>query len=152
MARIINDRPGDVVQGVNDPVAASTTVRAGDLVKYSGTTGNLVPAAVGDAALLGVAASGLTTGATPNFTRDRVVVETFTAEGRYRGTLKNATTLDRTLIGQAAGFIDEGGEIRIDTAATVKQAIIVDIVERPFATNDPKEVKFQIPLSTNRVR
>lgn len=151
MARIINDRPGFVVHGVNEPLAANTTVRAGDPVKYN-ATGQIVPAAVGDTGLLGVAASALTTGATPSFARDRVVVEAFTAEGRFRGTLKNGVALDRNLIGTTAGFVNEGGEIRIDPAAAVKQALIVDIVERPFVTNDPLEVKFMIPDRANRVR
>lgn len=152
MARIINDRPGFVVDNIEEPVAPNQTIRPGDLLKYqAGNTGAVVVAAIGDTGLLGAAEHGITTGAVVT-ARDRVNITPFTAISRHRGTVKNATALDRTLIGQAAGFIDEGGEIRIDTAATVKQVLIVEIAERPFSTTDPKEVKFMVKDLNNRVR
>lgn len=152
MSPLVNARPGSVNYALNEPVAASQTIRKGDLIKYDAAK-NVVKAAIGDTPLLGFATHAITTGATPT-NSDRLIVEPFTNESLVRATVKNGTTFDRaTLVNTAAGFIDEGGEIRIDTAATVKQAVIVEIVERGgVSTVDPKEVYISIPVATNRVR
>jgi len=152
MSPLVNARPGDVNYALNEPVAINQTIRKGDLVKYDASK-NIVKAAVGDTALLGFAVAAVTTGATVS-EKDRCIVDPFHSQSLTRATIKNGTTFDRaTLVGTAAGFIDEGGEIRVDTAAAVKQAVIVEIVERGGVTtvNDPKEVYIQV-IPANRVR
>lgn len=153
MSPFVNARPGSVNYALNEPVAANQTIRKGDLVKYDASK-NVVKAAIGDTGLLGFAVHAVTTGATVS-EKDRLIVDPFHGQSLTRATVKNGTTFDRaTLVGTAAGFIDEGGEIRIDTAATVKQVVIAEIVERGGITtvNDPKEVYFIVPAVANRVR
>lgn len=151
MSAQINARPGFVNYALNEPVAASQTIRKGDLIKYDASK-NAVKAAVGDSPLLGYATHDITTGATPT-ARDRLIVEPYTNESLVRATLKNGATFDRaSLVNVAAGFIDEGGEIRIDPAATVKQVQIMEIVERGIPTKDPNEVYYSVPAAANRVR
>lgn len=152
MSPFVNARPGFVNYALNEPVAASQTIVKGDLVKYDASK-NIVKAAIGDTPLLGFATHAITTGATVT-DRDRLIVEPFTNESLIRGTVKNGTTFTRAaLVNTAAGFIVEGGEYRIDTAATVKQAVIVEISDRNgVTTRDPAEVFFSIPVATNRVR
>lgn len=149
MAPMINARPGYVNYALNEPVAASQTIRKGDLVKYDAAN-NIVKAAVGDTPLLGFATHDVTTGATVT-ERDRCIVDPFHSQSLTKATIKNGVTFNRTLDNTLAGFIDEGGEIRIDPAAAVKQAKIVEIVERPFTTRDPNQVYIEV-LAANRVR
>lgn len=151
MAPIIQNRMGDVVQSVNEPVAANQTIRKGDLIKY-GAGNTVVKAAIGDTGLLGVAEHAVTTGGTVT-EADRLIVSLFLPSSEHKGTLKNGTTYTRAaLVNQAVGFIDEGGEIRLDLAAAVKQAVIVEMVERGVTTNDPAQAVFKIVAQANRVR
>jgi hypothetical protein len=143
MSPIINARPGHVNYALNEPVAASQTIRKGDLVKYDASK-NIVKAAIGDALVLGFATHAVTTGATVT-EKDRCIVDPFHSQSLSRATLKNGATLDRSLVNTSAGFIDEGGEIRIDPAAAVKQVRIVEIVERGITTKDPNELYFEVP-------
>ena len=143
MAPMINARPGFVNYALNEPVGASQTIRKGDLIKYDAQK-NVVKAAVGDAVLLGFATHDVTTGATPTI-RDRLIVEPFHSQTLTRITVKNGVTVDRSLVGTSAGFIDEGNEIRLDPDGATKQARIVEIVERGLPTKDPVEVYIEVP-------
>ena len=149
MSPIINARPGYVNYALNEPVAASQTIRKGDLVKYDAAK-SIVKGVIGDVVLLGFATHAITTGATVT-DKERLIVEPFHSQTLSRATLKNGVTLDRTLVGTSAGFIDEGGEIRIDPAAAVKQVRITEIVERGIPTKDANELYFEVPAAA-RVR
>lgn len=149
MSPMINARPGFVNYALNEPVAPNQTIRKGDLVKYNATK-QIQVGAVGDAVLLGFSTHDVTTGATVS-EKDRVIVEPFHSQTLTRITVKNGVTVDRTLVGTQAGFIDEGGEIRLDPAAATKQARIVEIVERGIPTKDAPEVYIEIPAAA-RVR
>lgn len=149
MSPLINARPGFVNYALNEQVAANQTIRKGDLIKYDASN-NVVKAGVGDAVLLGFATHAITTGATVT-ERDRLIVEPFHAQTLSKGTLKNGVTFNRTLVNTQVGFIDEGGEIRIDPAAAVKQARITEIVERGIPTKDEPQVYIEVPAA-NRVR
>ncbi len=153
MSPLINTMPGGNYS-YTDQVAPNQTIVKGDLIKFDATTKQLTKAAIGDSPLLGFAAHAITTGATTTI-NDLLICECFTARGKVRGTVKNGTTFDKTLIGLPAGFIVENGEVRIDTAATVKQAVIVDIVERGITTDIPSDgklVNIQIVNDTYRIR
>lgn len=152
MAPFINARPGYVNYALNEPVAANQTIRKGDLVKYDAAKA-IVKAAIGDTTLLGFATHDITTGATPAET-DRCIVDPFHSQTLTKGQVKNGVTVDRTLVNTTVGFIDEGGEIRLDPAATVKQARIVEVVDRGGLTtinNEALKVYFEVLLA-NRVR
>ena len=150
MSPLINARPGFVNYALNEAVAVSQTIRKGDLIKYGPGNATVVKAAVGDAVLLGFATHDVTTGATVT-ERDRLIVEPFHSQTLTRATLKNGVTFDRSLVNTQVGFIDEGGEIRIDPAAAVKQARITEIVERGIPTKDQPQVYIEVPAA-NRVR
>ena len=155
MTPFVNARPGFVNVAVNEPVAINQTIRKGDLIKFDATTKQVTKAAIGDTPLLGFATHPITTGATVKET-DRLIVDTFNSQSLTRATVKNGVTVDRaTLVNVAVGFIDEGGEIRLDPAATVKQAIITEIVDRNGITTaygEPLTVYFEIKDPANRSR
>ncbi len=152
MAPFINARPGFVNYALNEPVGANQTIRKGDLIKY-GPGNVVVKAAVGDTPLLGFATHDITTGATPAET-DRLIVDPFHSQTLTKGQVKNGVTVDRTLVNTQVGFIDEGGEIRLDPDATVKQARIVEVVDRNGITtisNEALKVYFEVS-ATHRIR
>lgn len=154
MAPMINARPGYVNYALNEPVAASQTIRKGDLIKYVDGSSQVTKADVGDTKLLGFATHEITTGQTVT-ERDRLIVDPFHSQSLTRITLSNTAIADpatfdaRTLVGKEAAFIDENNEIRVNPGSG--PAVIVEVVERGIPTNDPVEVYINVKAA-NRVR
>lgn len=128
-----------------EPVAATQVFREGDPVVLNGS-GLATVGAIGATTIDGFAAHSKASIASPALT-DTLLFYSAEPELEYRATLKTATAQAQSLVGVAAGLIDEGGEMRVDTAATVKQFVITDIVRG----GSGKDVKIRLLAANRRI-